>query len=191
MIIGIFAGIGSGKSTVLDILKEEYSAYVMEADKIAHSLYKKGEAVYYELIKLCVSNILDEDGEIDRKLLAEILYKDDVLLQRVNELVHHKVWSYMYEQAVKYRELYPYIVIEAAIMPASRDIFDEIWYIESDEAVRRERLKKSRGYTDEKISAIISKQADEAAYKSFADRIIDNNSDIEELRIKIRDILKD
>ena len=162
MIIGIFAGVGSGKSTVLDILKDEYSAYVMEADKIAHSLYKKGEAVYYELVQLCTYKILDKNGEIDRKLLAEILYRDDVLLQRVNELVHNKVWSYMFDRAMRYKKLYPYIVIEAAIMPASKEIFDEVWYIESDEALRRERLKKIRGYTDEKISAIMSKQADEA-----------------------------
>lgn len=56
-------------------------------------------------------------------------------------------------------------------------LVDEMWYIYADEAVRRNRLKLSRGYSDEKISRIMSSQLSEEAFRKNCDFVIDNSGD--------------
>lgn len=186
MIIGIFGGIGSGKSMVLDILKNDYKAYVIQADKKAHELYEVGENIYEELVKLCSDNILNADKSINRQVLGMLLYNDKELLNKVNSIVHPEVWKRIAKEAKDKEKEYLLVVIEAAILPdKSNNIYDETWYIYSDEKIRRERLKKSRFYNDDQIDSIMSKQSSEEEYCRFCDRVIENNSSAESLRYKI------
>ena len=91
----------------------------------------------------------------------------------------------------KQRE-FKYIIIEAAVLPEKNDdIYDETWYIYSDESTRRKRLKDSRAYSDEQIDNIMEKQASEEEYCRFADRVIENNSTLEKLRYRISMALED
>lgn len=192
MIIGIFGGIGSGKSMVLDILKNDYKAYVIQADKKAHELYEVGENIYEELVKLCSDNILNADKSINRQVLGMLLYNDKELLNKVNSIVHPEVWKRIAKEAKDKEKEYLLVVIEAAILPdKSNNIYDETWYIYSDEKIRRERLKKSRLYNDDQIDSIMSKQSSEEEYRRFCDRVIENNSSAESLRYKISLAIED
>lgn len=192
MIIGIFGGIGSGKSLVLDILKNEYFAYVIEADKKAHELYEIGEDTYNELVGLCSTQILNPDKSINRKVLGDLLYNNQELLNKVNAIVHPRVWDRIKQEALEKQREFMYIIIEAAVLPEKNDdIYDETWYIYSDESTRRKRLKDSRAYSDEQIDNIMEKQASEEEYCRFADRVIENNSTLEKLRYRISMALED
>ena len=192
MVIGIFGGIGSGKSLVLDILKNDYAAYVIEADKKAHELYRIGEDTYTELLELCSDKILNLDKSINRKVLADLLYNDKELLAKVNSIVHPRVWEMVEKEALEKQKEFSYVVVEAAILPDKKyDIYDEIWYIYSDEATRRKRLKESRAYSDKQIDIIIEKQASEEEYCRFCDRVIENNSTPEKLRYSIAMAMED
>ena len=192
MVIGIFGGIGSGKSLVLGILKNDYAAYVIEADKKAHELYEIGEDTYTELVGLCSDKILNPDKSINRKVLADLLYNDKELLAKVNSLVHPGVWERIEKEALEKQKEFSYVVVEAAILPDKKyDIYDETWYIYSDETTRRKRLKESRAYSDEKIDGIMEKQSSEEEYCRFADRVIENNSSPEQLKYKIAMAMED
>ena len=192
MVIGIFGGIGSGKSLVLDILKNDYAAYVIEADKKAHELYEIGEDTYTELVELCSDKILDQDKSINRKVLADLLYNDKELLAKVNSIVHPRVWERIEEEALEKQKEFSYVVVEAAILPDKKyDIYDETWYIYSDETTRRKRLKESRAYSDKQIDIIIEKQASEEEYCRFCNRVIENNSTPEKLRYSIAMAIED
>ena len=192
MVIGIFGGIGSGKSLVLDILKNDYAAYVIEADKKAHELYEIGEDTYTELLELCSDKILNPDKSINRKVLADLLYNDKELLAKVNSLVHPGVWERIEKEALEKQKEFSYVVVEAAILPDKKyDIYDETWYIYSDETTRRKRLKESRAYSDKQIDVIIEKQASEEEYCRFCDRVIENNSTPEKLRYSIAMAIED
>ena len=192
MVIGIFGGIGSGKSLVLDILKNDYAAYVIEADKKAHELYEIGEDTYKKLLELCSQKILNPDKSINRKVLADLLYNDKELLAKVNSIVHPGVWERIEKEALEKQKEFSYVVVEAAILPDKKyDIYDETWYIYSDETTRRKRLKESRAYSDKQIDIIIEKQASEEEYCRFADRVIENNSSPEQLKYKIAMAMED
>ena len=192
MVIGIFGGIGSGKSLVLDILKNDYAAYIIEADKKAHELYEIGEDTYKKLVGLCSDKILDQDKSINRKVLADLLYNDKELLAKVNLIVHPRVWERIEKETLEKQKEFSYVVVEAAILPDKKyDIYDETWYIYSDETTRRKRLKESRAYSDKQIDVIIEKQASEEEYCRFADRVIENNSSPEQLKYKIAMAMED
>ena len=76
MIIGITGSSGAGKSTICELLEEKYDVKIINADKIAKKLSKKGTNYIIDIIAKFGKDIVDEDGELKRKKLAEIIYND-------------------------------------------------------------------------------------------------------------------
>ena len=158
-VIAVFAGAGAGKSTLLRLLQERCRCLILAADRIAHGLYEPGEAVYGTVMTLLGKGILDESGRIDRKKMADRLYRDDALLERVNALVHPPVWEAVKSRVKESLFSYDLIFVEAALLPLNPlEICDEIWYIHSGEEIRRRRLAETRGYTRERTDAIFGHQ---------------------------------
>lgn len=185
MNILLLGGIGSGKSLALEILRDKYCANIIEADKVAHFLYEKGQRGYSALVKLFGENILDNEKNIDRKKLGDILYFDKEKLEEVNSLIHPMVMD-----EIKKRLKGGLNVVEQAPLPDGSIDYDDIWYLYSDMDVRVERLILSRGLERERIMRIISKQPTEDEYRSFANRIIENNGDMKELETGLREALR-
>ena len=190
MKIAIFGGVGSGKSTVLNILRSRYKARVYEADKIAHILYRKGQPGYKAIRRICKRDALDEKGQISREKLAGLLFSDRDKLDQVNRAVHAMVWARVTElmNACEKRRPGDMVAVEAALLPESEKLleyFDGIWYVYTDKNIRIERLKRDRGYSDEKIAAIMAAQPSEEEYRAAADVVIDNSRDIELLEADI------
>ena len=192
MVIGVFGGAGSGKSAVLRILKNKYKAYVLEADKIAHSLYRKHQPGYEAVKRICGKGILDENREIDRKKLGAILFSDRKKMEEVNAAIHpmvdHK--TRMLSENYFARKKRGILVYEAALLPGSYDFFDSVWYVYTSEPVRRQRLKETRGYSDEKIDSVLMNQPSEQEFFDAADIVIDNNKSREELEKEIAAAMK-
>ena len=190
-VIGITGGVGAGKSCVLDFLEKNYNCVIVKADDLAKSLYNKGESCYRPLIKLLSRDVLNDEGAIDFKKMASMIYTDESLRLKVNAIVHPRVKKAVLKDIKKYgREgKYDYYFLEAALLIEDnyRAIVDEIWYIYTDESVRRERLKASRGYSDEKIDGILKSQLSEAEYREGSDFTIDNSGTEEATFIQIRE----
>ena len=198
MVIFIFGGAGSGKSLLLDFLKKRYNACIIEADKTAHELYEPGNTGYTAVRNLLGSQILNEDKTLDRKKMAEILYKDAALIKKINSVIHPMVWKSINNKIDNIKNMntkntQQLIVVEAALIPKDRKelegMFDEYWFLYADEKVRRKRLKESRGYTDDMIDNIISKQPETKDYIRLCDVFIENNSAYSELEEKIEGLL--
>ncbi|NLL93855.1 MAG: dephospho-CoA kinase [Clostridiales bacterium] len=191
-IIGITGGVGCGKSTVLSILEEKYNASVIQADIVGHLVMKSGNDAFESIVKLFGNKILDELGEIDRKKLGEIVFVNEELLQKLNAIIHPAVKEYIKnfvdDQISKKTEI---IVVEAALLIEAgyRDICSEYWYIFASENIRKNRLKASRGYSDEKIIEIMNNQLSEEEFKEYTDFTIDNNSDVLHLEEQIKRLL--
>lgn len=177
-VIGITGGVGAGKSEILTYLKEHTNCRIIIADKVAHDLERRGSVCYDKIVSLLGREILAEDGEIDKGKMAARIFTDRALLSQVNEIVHPAVKEYIISAIAKEREKgrYDYLFIEAALLieDGYGDIADEMWYIHTDENVRRERLKSSRGYTDEKIDNIMREQLSEEEFCGHCSVVIDN-----------------
>lgn len=191
-LIGITGGVGCGKSSVLTYLKEAWGAEVVELDKVARRLQEKGGACYDGMVSLCGREALKPDGSLDRDYVAGLMYQDGKLLDRINALVHPAVDREIRSLiSQKKAEGCPLLVLEAALLieKGYDAICHELWYIYADEKIRRKRLRDSRGYSDEKISAILKNQLSEEEFRRHAGVVIDNSGSFEETKAQIRRVM--
>ena len=198
-IIGVTGGVGSGKTELLHYIEKNYRCRILLADEASHEVMQKGGRIYEPLVALLGSSVLDSSGEINRKEMAARIFSHEELLGRVNALIHPAVREFILEAVAEEREkaaagaddAVDYFFLEAALLIECgyRSVVDEMWYIYCDLAVRRERLQKSRGYSDEKIDSILSSQLTEAEFRSGSDVIIDNSGNLEDAYRQIREAL--
>jgi len=192
-VIGITGGVGSGKSLILNFLKDHYNCEIIMADDLAKDLCKSGEICFKPLVKALGKGVLDTNGEIDRSVMARMIFADDSLREKVNGIIHPGVKKFILKRIAYLRKKMTkdYLFIEAALLieDGYKDIVDELWYIYTDEAVRRKRLKESRGYTDQKIDDIMASQLTEEEFRDNSDFEIDNSGDSEVSFSKIRERL--
>lgn len=193
-IIGITGGIGAGKSTVLSILKQEYDAHVIEADKVAHDLMKPNQPAYRRIVEAFSDAILDETGEIDRAKLSTMVFHNEERLEQLNSIVHPEVKDYIQAEIRHYRQMgnTAYFVIEAALLieDGYTSICDELWYIYAPDELRIKRLMESRGYSREKCDTIMRNQSSDAFYRKHSDYFIENGNDLENTKKQIDELLK-
>lgn len=194
MIIGITGGIGTGKSTVLNLLKHKYGFVVFEADKIGHELMQKGYEVYDKIVECFGTEILNEDLTINRKLLSDIVFHDKEKLKHLNRIVHPAVISEISSEIEKCRRQSgtDRFVIEAALLIESGcdKICDHVWYIYADREIRIDRLRKSRGMATEQIEAVMENQLDKEDFIKKTHTVIDNSGTMECTERQIKKLLE-
>lgn len=194
-LIGVTGGVGAGKSSILEYIKKHYKCRIYLADEVAHLVKEKGENCYYRLVELLGDEVLEpESGQIDKKKMAAMIFRDEELLERVNDIVHPEVRIYLekrVEEARNNSEI-ELLFIEAALLIEAgyKDMVDEMWYIYATEEVRRKRLKESRGYSDEKISQIMEAQLSEEEFRFSCDFVIDNSGSLRKTYKQIKNKLE-
>ncbi len=181
-IIGITGGIGSGKSRVLSYMEEHWNAVICQADHVAWELQKPGQDCYKKIVDHFGTIILNEDGSINRKTLGEIVFRNQRELKILNQIVHPAVKSYILRWIQSERiSGCTCFVLEAALLLEGgyKEICDELWYIYAEGTIRRQRLKESRAYTDEKVDAIMASQLSDELFRKQCEIVIDNSGDFD------------
>lgn len=183
-VIGITGGVGSGKTALLSYIEKTYRCMVIYADEAAHLVEEPGQKCYEQLVALLSAEVLNDDGTINRKWMAEKIFADEELRQKVNEIVHPAVKQYILEEIQRQKELaeLDFVFIEAALLIENGylNVVDEMWYIYAEKEVRRERLKKNRNYSDEKIDAIMNTQLSEEEFCRNCTVVIHNSGDLKD-----------
>lgn len=182
--IGITGGVGAGKSEILSYLGKKTGVRVMLADEIAHELMEAGTDCYKCLRQTFNDeDIWNSDGSFNREKLANVIFSDKLKRDIMNSVVHPAVKEYVIRQQEyeKERGELSLLVLEAALLIEEHydKICDELWYIYTSEENRRDRLKASRGYSDEKIDNIFKSQLSEEEYRKYCAVVIDNNGSVE------------
>lgn len=182
--IGITGGVGAGKSEILSYLGKKNGVRVMLADEIAHELMEAGTDCYKSLRQTFNDeDIWNSDGSFNREKLAKVIFSDKIKRDIMNSIVHPAVKEYVISQQEyeKERGELSLLVLEAALLIEEHydKICDELWYIYTSEENRRDRLKASRGYSDEKIDNIFKSQLSEEEYRKYCAVVIDNNGSVE------------
>lgn len=187
-IIGITGGVGAGKSEILNYLEREHHAVICEADLVAKNLQKKGTICYRQIVEYFGEGILQENGRIDRAKLAEIVFADPSKLQQLNAIVHpavkKRILQLIKDEEKKGTSLF---VIEAALLLEEHydEVCDETWFVHTSDHIRRNRLRLSRGYSEEKIDSIFRAQKSMDEFLEGCDKAIDNSGNFDETCMQI------
>lgn len=192
-IIGITGGVGAGKSQILSYIQDHYHSRIVRADEVAHLVKEPGQVCYKGLIDLLGEKILNEDGTIHKGKMAELIFSDKKLLEKVNALIHPEVKKYILNQIQleQQRGEVEYFFIEAALLIEEHydEIVDELWYIHADIDVRKQRLMQSRNYSEQKVADIMRGQLREEDFRKHCKEVISNNGDLEETYKQIKQIM--
>lgn len=194
-IIGITGGVGAGKTQVLSYIEEHYNCRIIRADEAAHLLEEPGQACYVRLVELLGQDILNRDENIDKRKMADAIFKNKDILAQVNAIIHPEVKKYILEQIEWERKKgsVDFFFIEAALLIEEHydQIVDELWYVHSDVSIREKRLAQNRQYSAEKTANIMRGQLSEEEFRKHCRVVISNNGDLEETYKQISIIMGD
>lgn len=192
-VIGLTGGTGSGKSVVSKSLAEA-GAVIVDADQIAHEIILKGEPAYQEIIAYYGTGILDEDGNIIRKKLGEIVFDDGEKLAFLNQCTHKYICAEVDRQIAAAKEAGTAIaiVLDAPLLLEAglEQVCDWVWVVYADPEVRAQRVMARDGVTYELAKARIANQKSWEEYKQAADTVIDNSKDLAYLQGQLSELLK-
>jgi len=178
--VALTGGIGSGKSTVSEIL-EELGAYVIDSDQLARDVIERGSPGYESVLASFGDEIL-VDGEIDRNKLGSIVFKDPASRLKLESIIHPLVR----DAAEKLARNLPAgsVVINQIPLLVETDgakRFDYVITVSADEELRRSRLIE-RGMKDYEITHRLAAQVNDAARENVAHFVLTNNGTIDDLR---------
>lgn len=177
-VIGLTGGVGAGKSTVLEALEKNYSACVIQADQVGHLVMEPGQRCYGPVIELFGKKVIKNDKTIDRRMVSDVVFCNEEMRQKLNEIIHPAVKSFILQriEEERNRNCRLFVVEAALLLEDHYDAFcDEIWYVHTDREIRISRLMESRGYSREKAENIIARQALDEYFFAHADYVIENN----------------
>lgn len=194
-IIGLTGGIATGKSTVTEFLIEK-GYKVIDADKIARKVVEVNYPAYKEIVKEFGVEILNKDLTINRTKLGSIVFNSEEKRKRLNSIVHPRVFQEISNLILNYCESEKIVFLDVPLLIEELDLFkkyniyiDEIWLVYTDKEKQIERLMQRDNFTYEEAEKRISSQLPMKIKKKCADRIINNNKNIKELKNTVDDII--
>ncbi len=192
-VIGLTGGIATGKSTVSAILKKA-GAVIIDADRIARAVVKKGLPAYREILKNFGPKVLLPDGEINRAVLGDIIFNDPSKKQLLNNIVHPHVRREINRQLKAVEKSEPNTVaildvpllIEGAMHKNLRDVI----VVYTPEDVQIKRLMQRDNISEAAALARVRSQMPIEEKKKRATMVIDNSGSMEQTRKQTLEILK-
>ncbi|MBU1026586.1 MAG: dephospho-CoA kinase [Candidatus Margulisbacteria bacterium] len=188
-IIGLTGPIGAGKNVAAKILARRKTA-VIDADKLAHTLYKEQSPVWRKLVKAFGSKILNRGGKINRKKLGEIVFSDKRKLKQLNAIIHPHLKKLVLNQINLVVVGWQLVVINAAVLEEIGLIphVDKVWVVMASKDTRLKRLVKS-GMSRKEAKLRIDAQVSQKEYFRIADVVIRNNGTLNSLKKQVLALL--
>ncbi|MBO4235952.1 MAG: dephospho-CoA kinase, partial [Firmicutes bacterium] len=149
-VIGLTGSIGSGKSTVSNYLIRK-GFIVIDSDAIAHDVVKKGKPALNEISEAFGKSVIGLDGELNRKKLADIVFKHPKKKARLEEIVTARVISEIKKEIrnLKKAEFDGIVFVDAPILfeSGANINMDEVWVVVADDSLRAKRVMERDGCT--------------------------------------------
>lgn len=194
-VIGLTGGIASGKSTVSNILMEK-GYEIIDADKIARKVVEVGKPAYIKIVEEFEDRILLDDKTIDRKALGHIIFKDEKLREKLNNITHPYIFESIklnlgricMEENIVFLDI-PLLFEQLDLWKRYDILFDEILLIYVDEDTQVERLIKRDNISREEALNRMKSQLPMGEKKTRSSKTIDNSGDIKYLNEQIEKLL--
>jgi dephospho-CoA kinase len=188
--VGLTGSIGTGKSTVSKIF-ERLGAYVIDADKVVHRLLKRKDIK--DKIRKEFGDVFTEEGEIDRKKLAKIVFTDAEKKKKLEGILHPEVFKeiqkFFEEVEKKDPDAVAVAEIPLLIETGNYKNYDTVIVVYAPEQIQIERLIKKGMSKDEAIKRIKSQLPIDEKVK-YADFVIYNTGSVEQLEKEVENVYK-
>lgn len=192
MIIGLTGGIASGKSTVVEMIKE--AGYkVIDADQLVHDMQTKGGRLYRSLLDWLGEAILLSDGELNRPKLGQLIFSSEEMRHQSAEIqgkIIREELAAKRDCLAKEEDVF-FMDIPLLIENDYQDWFDRIWLVVVSPEVQRQRLMKRNHLSAEEADMRIASQMPLSEKLPYASLVIDNNGSIDDLKEKVKSAIKD
>ena len=180
ILVGLTGGIGSGKSTVSQMLADR-GAIIIDGDAIARQLQRSGTVVFAAMVER-FGDVVGADGELDRAKIASIVFADAQALSDLNNIVHPAIGVEMMRRISEMRDTDAIAILDFPLLAESpRKGLSGVIVVDIDPEIAIERVVRDRGMKASDVRARINKQASRQDRLAIADRVLDNSGTKEDL----------
>ena len=190
LLIGLTGNIGSGKSTVAQLLSER-GATIIDADVLARRAVEQGTSAYSAIVERWGTSILAADGLIDRAALRRIVFSEPMELEQLNAIVHPEVERMRIALVDQARQRGDRLVVCDIPLLFERNLtagYDRIVLVDAPRPVRLERLVRERGLRETEAMAMIVAQMPAELKRARADFVIDNAGTLTQLDQRVTEV---
>ncbi len=194
LIVGVTGGVASGKTTVSKMFEEE-GACLLDADRIARELVQPQRPAWKEIIRTFGKDILEQDGTLNRKKLADLVFSNPKQRTLLNAILHPRIKKEMGRRAGQIGRKDPraVIIFDVPLLVETgfhREV-DKVVVVTSKESQQIERLKKRAGMTKEETQRIIASQMALKKKVEVADFVIRNEGSLDATRKRVREVFQE
>ena len=187
MIIGLTGGIGSGKTAVSETF-EKLGITVVDADLASRVVVEKGKPCLEEIAKHFGDDILNENDELNRAKLREIIFNSDSEKSWLESLLHPAIAEQIKDELNASKSPYTILVSPLLLETNQRDFCDKVLVVDVPIELQMERTIKRDGVSEDQVKSIIKSQINRDERLQLADEIILNEGSIEDLEMIVREL---
>ena len=185
---GLTGNIACGKSTVEDLIRGG-GIPVIDADRVARAVVEPGQPALAEIEELFGSDILDEEGRLDRPALGAIVFADPTSRKQLEAITHPRIHARTAELLNQLaQDGTPLAVVSAALMveAGSYRLYEGLVVVTCPEALQRSRLMARDGLNVQDARARTESQMAQDSKAALADVLIDNGGNTEATAVQVR-----
>jgi dephospho-CoA kinase len=192
LLVGLTGGIASGKSSVSAMLAER-GAEIVDADLIARQVVMPGERAWHRILDHFGRDVLAEDGQVDRKKLADLVFADQAKLTVLNEITHPDIFARVAERLEHNRDREVVVVLDAALLIETglADRVDVVVVVDAGDEEEQVRRLTAKGFDERDARARIAAQLPAEARLARADLVIRNVGTLEELTARVDEVWRE
>jgi dephospho-CoA kinase len=194
LMVGLTGGIGSGKSIVAEMFKDE-GAYVIDFDFIARLVVEPGKAAWRDIIAYFGTEILNPDKTLNRSALAEIVFSDQKSRKALEEFTHPRIFEERNTlvNAIKEKDPSSIVIIDIPLLfeLSFKAKFDKVILVYVCRDIQLKRVMERDGLEKQEVEKRLQAQLPIDEKRSLADYIINNEGSLENTRDQVRKIIRE
>lgn len=188
VVIGLTGGIGAGKSVAAQLFAE-LGAVIVDADEVAREVVMPGQPALAEIVQAFGQEVLTTDGELNRQVLAQLVFADSEKLAELNRITHPRIIQHIDELVQKHRKQgAEVIIIDAALLIETglwRNV-DKVLVVAAEDETRIRRIIRRNGFSREEAQKRLQSQMPQDEKVRQADFVIYNEGSLRELEVQVR-----
>ncbi len=190
LVIGLTGGIASGKTTVANLFHQHFNIDIVDADIIARQVVEKGSEGLNKITQHFGSEILTEEGELNRAELRQRIFASDEEKTWLNQLLHPMIRHQMEQELKQVRSPYALLVVPLLVENNLQYMADRVLVVDVDEETQIARTVNRDNVPPEQAKAILASQATRQQRLAVADDVVSNSTENQKLLPQITELHK-